>query len=242
MTIKDTNLCFVLEPTPVKQRDDAHPHALTHGDLNTIFNQIIEPSIAGRGFRIVRSSHITRSGNMTREHKDYTSKADLVIANITTADPIVMFCLALRYAVAKENPNHSVIGLLDREQVNIFDLPSVIVGPIPYGLTSEDHLKVETSKETNVADTIQSARNDLIHSVGQFIDWNKPAGDPIGQDGAYPAMHTKAENTTKYTGSDDSDDTDAFDRFLKARIRALLNEDNSNYAARKLQQRLFDHR
>jgi hypothetical protein len=165
-----------------------------------------------------------------------------VIANITTADPIVMFCLALRYAVAKENPNHSVIGLLDREQFNIFDLPSVIVGPIPYGLTPEPHLDAEASKETNVADAIQSARNDLIHSVGQFIDWNKPAGNPISQDSAYNATHTKAENTTKYTGSDDSDDTDAFDRFLKARIRALLNEDNSNYAARKLQQRLFDHR
>ena len=242
MTTKDPNLCFVLEPTPVKQRDDAHPDALTHGDLNTIFNQIIEPSITGRGFRIVRSSHITRSGYMTREHKDHTTKAALVIANITTADPIVMFCLALRYSMTTAKPNHSVIGLLDREQFNIFDLPSVIVGPIPYGLTPEPHLDATASQETDVADAIQSARNDLTHSVGQFIDWSKPAGDPIGQDSAYTAAHTKAENTAKYPESDNSDDTDAFDRFLKARIRALLNEDNTDYAARKLQQRLFDHR
>lgn len=242
MTTKDPNLCFVLEPTPVKQRDATHPNALTHADLNTIFNQIIEPSITGRGFRIVRSSHITRSGYMTREHKDHTTKAALVIANITTSDPIVMFCLALRYSMTTAKPNHSVIGLLDREQLNIFDLPSVIVGPIPYGLTPEPHLDPEASKEINVADAIQSARNDLIHSVGQFIDWNKPAGDPINQDSAYSATPTNTENTAKYTESTDSDDTDAFDRFLKARIRALLNEDNSNYAARKLQQRLFDHR
>ena len=244
MTIIDPNLCFVLEPFPGTPKKTPHT-SLKVGELNRIYNEIVEPAVTGRNLRIVRSSHITRSGYITREHKENTLQAGLIIANVTEADPIVMFCLALRYAQPAPNPDYSVIGLLDREKPNIFDLPRVLTGPITYGLTPTTDQLGDAAQEYDALNAMQSARNELIHAVEQHIIAREQmaAYRPPAVTGGSAASGAAPETVSPPSQSNTTpSETEAFEKFLKSKIQQMLNAEREDYGVRRLHDRLFDHR
>lgn len=167
--------CFILEPR--YWEDDTKADRFTKTDVERIYETIIEPAVTGFNFRILRSSDFGNSGAVEREHVTMAAEADLLIANITKADPMVHYCLGYRAAL------HKAAGLLANSQPIItmqdradpkahFYVQGPLAYPVQYGRDPNGD-QAGTAGETatygrKVEDPVLRARRDLTEAVRRW--------------------------------------------------------------------------
>jgi hypothetical protein len=93
--------CFVIGPigdrlAPV----DSEPKRIYEQAVQ-ILEEVIEPACAGFGIRPIRADKMTRAGEIPEQVFRLLRDADLVIADLTGANPNVMYELGLRHAVGR---------------------------------------------------------------------------------------------------------------------------------------------
>lgn len=168
--------CFILEPRYMDEGGtESHP---VKKEVERIYETIIEPAVTGFNFRILRSSDFGNSGAVEREHVTMAAEADLLIANITGADPMVHYCLGYRAAL------HKAAGLLDNSQPIItmqdradpkahFYVQGPLAYPVQYGKNPDETRPPVTTESPPTygrkqEDPVLRARRDLTEAVRRW--------------------------------------------------------------------------
>ena len=167
--------CFILEPR--YWDEDKTVDRFTKLGVERIYETIIEPAVTGFNFRILRSSDFGNSGAVEREHVTMAAEADLLIANITGADPMVHYCLGYRAAL------HKAAGLLDNSQPIItmqdradpkahFYVQGPLAYPVQYGKDPNGEQTPPPGEAgtygRKVEDPVLRARRDLTEAVRRW--------------------------------------------------------------------------
>jgi len=167
--------CFILEPR--YWDEDKTADRFTKSAVERIYETIIEPAVTGFNFRILRSSDFGNSGAVEREHVTMAAEADLLIANITGADPMVHYCLGYRAAL------HKAAGLLDNSQPIItmqdradpkahFYVQGPLAYPVQYGKAPDGEQALPPGEPGSygrkVEDPVLRARRDLTEAVRRW--------------------------------------------------------------------------
>lgn len=86
-------ICFVISPI-------GKPNSETRKRSDSVLKNIIRP-VLKKEYEIIRSDKISRVGNITSQIIDYLTKADLVIADLSSLNPNVFYELAIRHTTGK---------------------------------------------------------------------------------------------------------------------------------------------
>ena len=136
--------CFILEPRAVESLGPTgfgpNGERFTIQQVNELFDELIEPALSGFGFRIMRSQDFGFSGAVERDHVQQARSADLIIANVTWADPVVLFGLGYRVALHDSDDAggglddfQPIIALQsDKDQSTHFYIRGSIAYPVRY--------------------------------------------------------------------------------------------------------------
>jgi len=84
--------CFVISPIGA-------PDSLERKHADLVLSALIEPALVDLGLDVIRADHISKPGMITGQVMEYIASADLVIADLSFANPNVYYELALRHAV-----------------------------------------------------------------------------------------------------------------------------------------------
>ena len=68
-------------------------------DLDKTYKNLIKPAVEASGFQCIRADEIQDSGLIDKSMYALLIKADLVIADISTANPNAIYELGIRHAV-----------------------------------------------------------------------------------------------------------------------------------------------
>ena len=68
-------------------------------DLDKSYHYIIKPAVEAAGYRCMRADEIQHAGNINVPMYEKLFEADLVIADLSTANPNAFFELGVRYAL-----------------------------------------------------------------------------------------------------------------------------------------------
>jgi tetratricopeptide (TPR) repeat protein len=89
-------LCFVVMGFGKKTDYSGEPRTL---DLDATYDAIIEPAVLACGLRCVRADKVRHSGYIDQPMYEMLLRADLVIADISTANPNALYELGVRHAL-----------------------------------------------------------------------------------------------------------------------------------------------
>lgn len=254
-------LCFVLEPVPVDQRDVEHLTAFEDAEagatrqvgkahrvwtldtarnpdiraLDTYFNELIEPTLGSHDFRIVRSTAIDYQGVVTRQHLNMAESADLMIANISSNDPVVFYCIAHRMGVfGEDNKRFKTIFLRHASSDDLLDLlgQDLVRFGIPQNYDNKPVASNDAQTESDAIQRLHNARRSLTRSVAKFFDFRRRRMEAKLADQPGPAMpRDTAPNGLATTGHDgDAVSTAEFDldtlaKSFTEKVRAELKRD-----------------
>lgn len=93
MTVESQKICMVVMGFGIK----ADPETGTKYNLDKTYENIIEPAVTGAGLKCWRADQIA-NGVIDKEMFRYLLEADLVIADLTTANPNALYELGVRHA------------------------------------------------------------------------------------------------------------------------------------------------
>lgn len=173
----------ISQPAPAAdgRETEGYHHIWTHAHarnpdtktLNTYFNELIEPTLGGHEFRIVRSTGINHKGMVTRQHLNLAESADLMIANISSYDPVAFYCIAHRMGrVDEDNKSYKTIFLRHASSVDLLDLLGL--DTIAFGVPrTHDDRPISADRpqlESDATRRMQDARRALTRSVAKFFD------------------------------------------------------------------------
>jgi hypothetical protein len=141
--------------------------------LDTYFNELIEPTLGGHEFRIVRSTGINHKGMVTRQHLNLAESADLMIANISSYDPVAFYCIAHRMGrIGEDNKRYKTIFLRHASSAHLLDLlgQDTIPFGVPHGHGGKPVSIDKAQTESDATRRMQDARRSLTRSVAKFFD------------------------------------------------------------------------
>jgi hypothetical protein len=92
--------CFVISPIGDRDADASSPERRIYEDALQVLEEVIQPACAGFGIPVVRADRISRPGEITEQIYRHLRDAHLVIADLTGANPNVMYELGLRHTPA----------------------------------------------------------------------------------------------------------------------------------------------
>jgi hypothetical protein len=110
--------CFIISPIGGPDSDERK-----HADL--VLSSLIEPALSELGLTAVRGDKISKPGMITGQVIDHASRAKLVIADLSFANPNVYYELALRHATRK--PVVQIIRTSDRLPFDVGQFRTVTV-------------------------------------------------------------------------------------------------------------------
>ena len=113
----DRNICFVVMGFG-KKTDYESGRTL---DLDATYEAIIRPAVENAGLRCIRADEVTHSGIIDLEMYEMLLRSDLVIADISTANPNAIYELGVRHALC---PNSTIVMKEDAGRL-YFDLDHV---------------------------------------------------------------------------------------------------------------------
>ncbi|HYG62100.1 MAG TPA: hypothetical protein VEL74_05935 [Thermoanaerobaculia bacterium] len=101
MTSIQARKAFVIGPIGDRDGDLGTIERLTWEDAVQVFEEIIEPALQANGFIAIRADKIARSGEIPEQIFRHLRDRELVIADLTAANPNVMYELGLRHTTGK---------------------------------------------------------------------------------------------------------------------------------------------
>lgn len=155
----DRKLCFVIMGFG-KKTDYSGKKARTL-NLDATYEAIIKPAVVACGYRCIRADEEQRSGVIDQRMYELLLRADLVIADISTANPNALYELGVRHAL---RPRTTIVM---REQDGLFPFDLNHVATLHYRHLGEDIGFTE-------ATTKKSALEALIRSVSATKDTDSP--------------------------------------------------------------------
>lgn len=90
--------CFVIGPIGDRLAPIDSPPRRTYEDAIQIFEEVIQPACESFGIKPIRADKMTKAGEIPEQIVRLLATADLVIADLTGANPNVMYELGLRHA------------------------------------------------------------------------------------------------------------------------------------------------
>jgi hypothetical protein len=93
--------CFVIGPIGDKDADPGSPGRTNYEEAIQVFEEVIEPACRDYGIIPIRADHITRTGEIHEQVFRHLRDAYLVIADLTGANPNVMYELGVRHTSGK---------------------------------------------------------------------------------------------------------------------------------------------
>ena len=145
--------CFVIGPIGDKDADPGSPGRRSYEEAIQVFEEVIEPACLGYGIRPIRADHIARTGEIPEQIFRYLRDAHLVIADLTGANPNVMYELGVRHTSGK-----LTIQIGERER-------------LPFDVSTIRTIKFRRS-EGGLVD----GRRKLSSAIGAGLD---KGGDPV---------------------------------------------------------------
>lgn len=146
-------LCFVLMPFKDEYRQ--------------VYDFVIKPTIEGMGFECVRADDLKKQRNIMRDVVEFIDKADLIVADLTDANPNVFYELGISHTLAKT----TVMITQSIEQFVPFDLRPYRI--ITYSLDIKGAQKLTTELQLAIQG-IDSAAPDYSNPVVDFLPKREP--------------------------------------------------------------------
>ncbi len=132
--------CFVIMGFGVKT-DYVNGRKL---DLNKSYRLLIKPVVEQKGLECVRADEITHSGSIDVQMYRELLKADLVIADLSTANPNALYELGIRHALRP----YTTIVISEDKLVYPFDLNHILITKYQHLGDAIDYEEVERFRES----------------------------------------------------------------------------------------------
>lgn len=150
--------CFVVMPFGDKQ----HPITGRKIDFDTVYASFIKPAVETLRLKCIRSDEVSKSGLIHREMIEHILTCDVVLVDITTGNPNVMYELGIRHAAKRW-------GTIILREAGLDAIPFNISGlrAVDYQLDSEDHIEHSRQLlETNIRNCLFERNIDsLVHTL-----------------------------------------------------------------------------
>ncbi len=118
------------------------PDSLERRRSDNVLDFIVQPALEAKGYKIIRSDHICKLGEITRQVIDAILEAPFLVADLTNHNPNVFYELAVAHAYAKP-----VIQMIQYGQELPFDVSMMRCIYFDYAdLRSADNAKAEIMK------------------------------------------------------------------------------------------------
>lgn len=190
---------------PFGDRDDPHgsPRRIIYEEAVQLLEEVIEPSCTALGLEILRADQITRTGEIPEQVFRQLRDAHVVIADLTGANPNVMYELGLRHTTGK-----LTIQLGERER-------------LPFDIAA-----IRTILFKRTASGLVEARRFLIQALANGL---QSGGDPVAATRVW--FEIEAVPTTAATAS--SDDYIEIDNELPGFLEKLADIEEGTQALGK---------
>ncbi len=121
-------------------------------DLNKSYRLLIKPVVESKGLECVRADEITHSGSIDMQMYRELLKADLVIADISTANPNAIYELGIRHALRP----FTTIVISEDKLIYPFDLNHILITSYQHLGDAIDYEEVERFRGAlgNLIDTV----------------------------------------------------------------------------------------
>jgi hypothetical protein len=96
-----TLTCFVIGPIGDKDAEVDAPERRAYEEAAQVMEEIIEPSCVGYGIQVLRADQIQTTGEIPEQVFRHLRDAYLVIADLTGANPNVLYELGMRHTTGK---------------------------------------------------------------------------------------------------------------------------------------------
>jgi len=93
--------CFVIGPIGDRLAGVGTPERQVYEHAIQVWENVILPACEATGLKPLRADHISRSGEIVEQVCRHLRDADLVIADLTGANPNVMYELGLRHTISR---------------------------------------------------------------------------------------------------------------------------------------------
>ena len=93
--------CFVIGPIGDKDADPDTRERITFEEGVQVLEEVIEPACRGYGITVLRSDRLSRAGEIPDQVFRYLRDTHIVVADLTGANPNVMYELGLRHTTGK---------------------------------------------------------------------------------------------------------------------------------------------
>ena len=161
---KKKKICFVISPI-------GKPNSETRKRSDSVLKNIIRP-VLKKEYEIIRSDKISRVGNITSQIIDYLTKADLVIADLSSLNPNVFYELAIRHTTGK--PYVQLIQIGEKLPFDIVNIRTIEFSPLDIDSlkTTKQQLKevVNTINFREIADSpISHHHSDIVNILHKYM-------------------------------------------------------------------------
>lgn len=138
--MEDKKRCFVVMGFGIKT-DYVNGRKL---DLNKSYRLLIKPVVESKGIDCVRADEITHSGSIDVQMYKELLKADLVIADLSTANPNALYELGIRHALRP----FSTIVISEDKLIYPFDLNHISISKYQHLGDAIDYEEVERFRDS----------------------------------------------------------------------------------------------
>ncbi|MGW7580930.1 hypothetical protein ACWGKU_33680 [Kitasatospora sp. NPDC054768] len=114
--------CFVIGPVGDRHADAGSPSRQAFEQTVQVFEAIIHPACSDLGIEPVRADQISPAGQFTGKVRRRLLEADLVIADVSGADPAVMYELGLRHSTDRPVIH---LGEIDHLRFDVAPIPVI---------------------------------------------------------------------------------------------------------------------
>lgn len=211
MTAEDLALganmsCFIISPIGSKLEPVGSPGRNRYEESAIFFEEVVEPACAVFGLNPIRADRIAETGEIPDQIFTYLRDADIVIADLSHANPNVMYELGLRHSIQ--------------------DKITIQVGE--YGLLPFDVTTIRTIQFKRTTVGLISVRDGLTMSIRAAL---QGGGTPIRAttvfaSGATVAPARLAEDLARSARDDDSEGEDTGPGFLDILVEGEASTDN----------------
>ena len=198
--------CFVIMPFG----DKVHPITGQTIDFNHVYSAFIKPAVEDLGLKCVRSDEVSKAGLIHKDMIDLILKSDIVIVDITTGNPNVMYELGIRHAAKKW-------GTIIVRQAGKDSIPFNISGlrAVDYDLATKDLIvHAQRLLDTNIRNCLVERNIDsLVHTLFPGLNVTRRA-EPIAERKVFVWSNPKSPRTKLCIVSGDHANIDMIDLWV----------------------------